>query len=158
MVFAGRVAADLTRSLVPVPPPRFAAIDRQLFLRPGRSASASLPEAPVLRLRNIMSRYGGLQRSHDRLVTALGEIEKLKHQWRGDIALSNRLIAAGFIIAAALIRTESRGAHFRSDYPLADPAQAKRSHLTLRQVNEIIACYLPAGDGITVPARQAVCS
>ena len=35
------------------------------------------------------------------------------------------------IAASAFRRRESRGGHFRSDFPAADPAQAHRSFITL---------------------------
>jgi L-aspartate oxidase len=38
--------------------------------------------------------------------------------------LQNMLLAARLMIDSALARTESRGVHFRSDYPQPDPAQA----------------------------------
>jgi len=41
------------------------------------------------------------------------------------------------IAAAAWRRRESRGGHYRSDYPGADPAQAQRSFLTLPQAHAI---------------------
>jgi len=41
------------------------------------------------------------------------------------------------IAAAAYKRCESRGAHYRSDFPTADPKQARRSFLTLAQARAI---------------------
>jgi L-aspartate oxidase len=43
-----------------------------------------------------------------------------------DLEAANLLLVARLTAAAADIRTESRGAHHRSDHPLPDPAQARR--------------------------------
>jgi L-aspartate oxidase len=47
--------------------------------------------------------------------------------------LRNMLATATLITAAALMRTESRGAQWRDDFPATDPAQAARQFLTLSQ-------------------------
>ena len=50
--------------------------------------------------------------------------------WNAALDLAN-LIAVGSMVAhSALIRTESRGAHFREDYPSSDPAWLKNIVLT----------------------------
>jgi L-aspartate oxidase len=43
-----------------------------------------------------------------------------------DAGTDNLLLVARLATAAAGLRTESRGAHFRRDHPLPDPAQARR--------------------------------
>jgi L-aspartate oxidase len=43
-----------------------------------------------------------------------------------DAATDNLLLVGRLAAAAAGLRTESRGAHFRRDHPLPDPAQARR--------------------------------
>jgi L-aspartate oxidase len=47
------------------------------------------------------------------------------------------LTTAALIAASAFARRESRGAHFRSDFPLPLPELAHRSRLTLTEAQEI---------------------
>jgi L-aspartate oxidase len=52
--------------------------------------------------------------------------------------------AALLVTAAALRREESRGGHYRSDFPKADPAQARRTFITLDDARRIAANIEPA--------------
>ena len=54
----------------------------------------------------------------------------------------NLLTVGRAVTAAALHRTESRGAHFREDFPAPDPARARRTFWRLE----------PAPDGVVEPA------
>ncbi len=54
-------------------------------------------------------------------------------------ALRNIATTALLIAAAAYDRRESRGAHFRRDFPTADPAQARRTMMTLADARAIVA-------------------
>jgi L-aspartate oxidase len=73
----------------------------------------------VAALRDLMWDRVGLARDHDGLVLALDEIDRLeeKVQGGGVSEIGNMLAAARMIAASALLRTESRGGHFRTDYP-----------------------------------------
>jgi L-aspartate oxidase len=44
----------------------------------------------------------------------------------GDRETANLALIADRLLASAALRTESRGAHFRSDHPSSDPAQVRR--------------------------------
>ena len=80
------------------------------------------------RLQNIMWDGAGIIRNSDTLSNALIELDALKAEFhRTDKCLSkeeyefkNMLIVAEMVIASALRRKESRGAHFRTDYPEID--------------------------------------
>jgi L-aspartate oxidase len=84
-----------------------------------------------------MQESAGVIRDEGSLIRALGVITGLEQSARGDPRLANMLTTAKLIAASALIRKESRGAHFRSDYPASDPGLARRSFLTLEDANRI---------------------
>ncbi|WP_395780157.1 L-aspartate oxidase [Aquidulcibacter sp.] len=93
----------------------------------GDAASiAPLPADALHVLRTEMTAKAGVVRDATGLTNLVGTIEKLKAQ-NGP---TNELVTAGLIAEGALARQESRGGHYRSDFPKElDPA--KRSFVTL---------------------------
>lgn len=81
-------------------------------------------------LRDLMSANVGVVRDAAGLSAALTSIRRLVAQ-SDDIEIHNMLIASLLITAAAVARRESRGAHYRSDFPHPDPLLAYRSRITL---------------------------
>jgi L-aspartate oxidase len=77
----------------------------------------ALPAPPHV-LRTAMNRHVGLERNAQGMGEALAAIARLEQTSGGEPALLNMLAAARLVTAAALIRTESRGGHWRSDFPL----------------------------------------
>ena len=92
--------------------------------------------AAVARLRQLMTDHVGVLRDAAGLRLALAGIAAIEAGAASD-TLRNMTATATLIAAAALLREESRGAHFRTDFPQSNPALAQRSHLTLARALEI---------------------
>ncbi len=86
-------------------------------------------------LRNVMYANVGLVRNEFGLREALSRIEDLESNFPGAAnELRNLLVVGRLVAEAALARKESRGSHYRSDYPFTDEALAKRSFTHLVHV------------------------
>ncbi|RIA55036.1 L-aspartate oxidase [Dichotomicrobium thermohalophilum] len=132
VVMGARIARDIAR-FAPgwrsSPPPKVDSSPVSARVEPSAEAIAEL--------RETMSRHVGMERSRDGLVAALHDLDSLDVGPEG--ALSNAIAAARLITVSALLRTESRGSHYRSDYPEPDDAWRRHSLLTLRQAEAIAA-------------------
>lgn len=72
------------------------------------------------------------------LKTALADIAQVEQNCVRQSIL-NMMVAGRIITAAALKREESRGGHFRKDFPQENPDMASRSYTTLKEVEAITA-------------------
>jgi L-aspartate oxidase len=131
VVFGARVADDIA-SLPAVAPGRLSEIRHSSAV--ARSGDNTETERA---LRSAMTVGVGVIRDEASLRGALGTLAALETECAPDPRLANMLTTAKLIAAAALRRKESRGAHFRSDYPAPDERLAKRSFLTLAQAESI---------------------
>jgi L-aspartate oxidase len=134
-VFGARVADDIKR-LVPAshagPIARLTRVGDVSPLAAGERAGL------VRELRALMTANVGVVRTAKGLKHALAVLDDLKQRAKGDSVLSNMIVAARFIAGAALLRKESRGGHYRSDYPEAAEGSA-RSFITLADVDRLAA-------------------
>lgn len=89
---------------------------------------ASVSTATDRAIARVLWDGAGLVRSGDGLRRAEQALARLKAQWTapGATQLGRKLTLAGLIVAAARQRTESRGAHFRTDCPHSVAAWAGR--------------------------------
>jgi L-aspartate oxidase len=86
------------------------------------------------KLRNLMWHYAGLLRDQVGLSTIQAELQGMRGELppattRENAELRNLHTVAELIVASALARKESRGAHARTDFPQHDPGTAKHSRL-----------------------------
>ncbi|AHC99641.1 L-aspartate oxidase [Leisingera methylohalidivorans] len=98
-----------------------------------------LDAAAVKNLRQAMTAHAGVRRTAHGLKQALAAIARLEAEQAADENFTNMCATATLITAAALQREESRGGHFRDDFPTADPAQAHRTRITLDEAMAIRA-------------------
>ena len=98
-------------------------------------------------LQEMMQELVGIVRREEDLVKALAELEKLKDRasnvrvignreynagWHTSMDLRNLLTVSEAITKAALNRKESRGAHFRDDFPAKDDKVGKFNHIIFK--------------------------
>ena len=88
-------------------------------------------------LRKTMSEHAGVIRNAAGLRQALRDLEALEAAHKDDKRLANMMLAARFIIVSSLLREESRGAQFRSDFPDSCSPTGKRTFLTLADINAV---------------------
>jgi L-aspartate oxidase len=141
---------------------------------PDRELSAAGSEVLVARLRRVMWERVGVERDEAGLAAAVAELAALSRQPTPELAgtadcmrrpaasppadpgfaaaeARNLLLAGRLLAQAALARRESRGGHYRVDYPQADPAWQRRLFLTVTAAGT--ARFEAAGEA--VPGRRA---
>ncbi len=129
LVFGARVADDLRISLRAGETLRTANLRAASGFDRGRNSPGDRELTAAVR--RIMWEKVGLVRDEDGLTSAQDELERLAETHRNAAGEARNLLAvARLVTAAALVRRESRGGHYRSDLPAADPDWARRLYLT----------------------------
>ncbi|MBI3419569.1 MAG: L-aspartate oxidase [Proteobacteria bacterium] len=94
-------------------------------------------------LRRLMYDRLGLVREKEGMTEALKRFAEIASTLSPHTRLSSQLLVAGMITTCALMRLESRGAHFRLDYPKTSSI-AKHTRLTFSSFRKNAASYLDA--------------
>jgi L-aspartate oxidase len=131
LVFGARVADDVKNSIA-------ATSSRSEPPAPARFAAPPPPQV----LRETMSKNVGLERDAEGLSSALDTIGAIERASGGEPSLLNMTATAKLVAAAALMRHESRGAHFRHDYPQSDEIGVRR-FMTLADAEFVAAASPP---------------
>jgi L-aspartate oxidase len=130
LVFGRRIGLEASRIILNRTRPAIKSVRSEpavVETRPGLNT-----EDIKKRLKEIMTHNVGIIRNKEKLSRALEQVLEMKKQIEGrrlvsieQWELANMLILSELVIKSALIRTESRGAHFRTDYPYTDDVNWK---------------------------------
>ena len=129
VVYAARIAEDIDGSSIAAP----ARLPASIAPR-----NCAMPPISEMNLRNMMTSHVGVIRDGDGLAEAVRSFAAIERD-TGNIALRNMATTALLVAASAWTRRESRGAHYRIDFPVEKPALAHRTMTTLAAAREIAA-------------------
>jgi L-aspartate oxidase len=124
LVFGARIAEHIDFTV----PIRSASSPQPPKLAPNTTIQQVMPA--MQKLRDCMARHVGVVRTREGLEEAFNQLLRLERIASGTPDLSNMVVTSLMITAAAYQREESRGSHFRSDFPQKSTI-AERSTLTL---------------------------
>ncbi|MGQ9865750.1 MAG: L-aspartate oxidase [Pseudanabaenaceae cyanobacterium] len=122
-VFGDRLAQRLANLTTTITPPTSA---------PTFPATGEAPPCTPTDVQQLLWNAAGIVRQGETLAQALAQVE----HWRANhrpgfdpdrLALRNLLDVAKLLLQSALARTESRGGHFRTDFPDPDPQWAQHT-------------------------------
>jgi succinate dehydrogenase / fumarate reductase flavoprotein subunit len=157
---AGEFAALSARqqeSLPAINPDEVEAIARE-SLAPFDPPAGENPYAIHEDLRTMMQRRVGIVRSEEDLRIALAELDQLRIRaarvkaggniqfnpgWHLALDLKNMIDISEAVTRAALLRTESRGAHTRLDYPDSDQAWGRRNVIVRKRGDGVLVADEP---------------
>ncbi len=150
---AGRYAAEFAKQNKPgTPDPKHIAAAEKWALEPfDRGGAGSQPFQIQHELQDMMQDLVGIVRQEGEMKEALAGIAKLKERartvgvygnreynggWHTALDLTNLLTVADIVTRAAIDRRESRGAHFRDDFPDKDPTWGAQNILIRKNGEE----------------------
>lgn len=133
VVFAGRIA-DNIKGMLPEPK------TGDWGQNAGESDDlVTLEDSPALKtLRRLMSAHAGVIRNRDGLVEAIRTISRLERE-NTRMRFHNIVTTAKLIAVGAYLREESRGGHFRADFPEQRKAWQRRTYTTLEDADRLVA-------------------
>ncbi|MGH9520895.1 MAG: FAD-binding protein, partial [Terriglobales bacterium] len=145
--YSGDVMSQSLPAHVPVPAESLIQEMCARWMAPLRRPKGERPSQLRREIENLMWEKVGVVRNGSDLESALDSLQEIREraeqqsanpalafnlEWNEALDVTNICLNAELVARGALIRTESRGSHFRSDFPKADPAWLKRIWLQRR--------------------------
>lgn len=128
VVMGARTAGDIARLVVP---DGARPVAKTYRVAEERALDRAYRDDLLARLRQTMSQHVGVVRNGPDLARAVQTLREIGVEAVGDRSLVNMALAAEIIAGSALLRSESRGAHFRSDFSEPVESLRRRSAVTL---------------------------
>jgi L-aspartate oxidase len=151
LVFGRRVGADVQRHLPCRPDARLVQRLTQYRGQHRRPLPPAAEQALRQSLRQLMWEHVGLARTEAGLIEALQELRQLEARYRPTCGEVRHLLrVAHLMTTAALLRRESRGAHYRADYPASDPDWERHSLWTAVELEAAQCGLAPEKIGVRV--------
>jgi L-aspartate oxidase len=130
VVYAARIAEDIDGCGVAAP--------ARVPATPTAPRNSAMPALSVASLRKMMTSQVGVIREGEQLAEAVRWFAATERD-ACNVALRNMATTALLVAASAWTRRESRGAHYRLDYPAEKPSLAHRTVTTLAAAREVAA-------------------
>lgn len=128
LVYGAEAADSIRRALPEAPDGRVVWRQARTLASQYRSCRPEVDREVRDRLRQIAWNSVGLVRDEASLLSACEELAEMEEQFgQSPWETGNMLLVARLVAEAARRRKESRGAHYREDFPERDPAWSQRS-------------------------------
>jgi len=133
LVFGRRIAVELSSRILNGAL-KNTGIPEHLYYE--RKTAEPLKDADILKseLRKLMTEKVGIIRDEEKLKEALTQVQEIKKETENKAFITiehwefiNMLTLSELVIKSALIRRESRGAHYRADYPQTDDVNFRKN-------------------------------
>ena len=136
-VYAMRIAKKINSSKIKINAVK--SINIKNYLPKEKTISKIRAKKYIWQLRSVMNKFVGVERTDNNLNRAFIEFDKIEREAKNLSAkLKDMLLVSRLITYAAKLRKESRGTHFRLDYPNLNKNLNYRKVLNIDELNNFL--------------------
>ena len=136
-VYAMRIAKKINSSKIKINAAK--SINIKNYLPKEKTISKIRAKKYIWQLRSVMNKFVGVERTDNNLNRAFIEFDKIEREAKNLSAkLKDMLLVSRLITYAAKLRKESRGTHFRLDYPNLNKNLNYRKVLNIDELNNFL--------------------